>query len=535
MNKPPRQSNFELLRLLAMLAIVSGHLFTEGHLIAHASDGTLLPSLLLGCGARVATNLFVLLGCWFLVDATKPGAPAFAPGRRWLRLHFTVLCWAAPLTVLALAMGAHPGLKDAARGFVPYLGRPLWFASAWLTLLLAVPFLRHALALGARRLGALVGVGFLVFVVQSTIADFREGFLVDTLWFFYVYLAAGWLRLHGGRLLARIPAPAALVVGLALYASLVLPEWLARTFWDSSAAAPAVHALAERFLADLKSAPNALCALALFVFFAKLRMRPRRFLNALARPAFAVYVAHQTPAFWPLLWPRIVRTPEWWGQWWTPIAAVGAVLAVYGAVALVEALRLRLVEPLWTRSRAFAFLAGRIDRFVRPPCAAGTDAADADELAARVAARCGESGIRVAAAESCTGGLVGAALAGRPGASAWFRGAVVSYATETKRDLFGVGAGMLASLGPVSAPVAEAMAEGARRLLGADLAVSVTGLAGPDGDPAHPSLPVGTVFVGWADAFGGAGHEKHVFEGGRDDVRRAARDAALALLLRRLG
>ena len=520
MNKPPRQSNFELLRLLAMLAIVSGHLFTEGHLIAHASDGTLLPSLLLGCGARVATNLFVLLGCWFLVDATKPGAPAFAPGRRWLRLHFTVLCWAAPLTVLALAMGAHPGLKDAARGFVPYLGRPLWFASAWLTLLLAVPFLRHALALGARRLGALVGVGFLVFVVQSTIADFREGFLVDTLWFFYVYLAAGWLRLHGGRLLARIPASAALVVGLALYASLVLPEWLARTFWDSSAAAPAVHALAERFLADLKSAPNALCALALFVFFAKLRMRPRRFLNALARPAFAVYVAHQTPAFWPLLWPRIVRTPEWWGQWWTPIAAVGAVLAVYGAVALVEALRLRLVEPLWTRSRAFAFLAGRIDRFVRPPCAAGTDAASSSASAA---------------AESCTGGLVGAALAGRPGASAWFRGAVVSYATETKRDLFGVGAGMLASLGPVSAPVAEAMAEGARRLLGADLAVSVTGLAGPDGDPAHPSLPVGTVFVGWADAFGGAGHEKHVFEGGRDDVRRAARDAALALLLRRLG
>ena len=155
--------------------------------------------------------------------------------------------------------------------------------------------------------------------------------------------------------------------------------------------------------------------------------------------------------------------------------------------------------------------------------------------AGRIAARCESTGIRVGVAESCTGGLVAAVLSARPGASAWFRGGIVSYATEVKRDLPGVGAGMLASIGPVSAPVAEAMAEGACRALGADLAVSVTGLAGPDGDPAHPSLPVGTVFVGWADAFGGAGHEKHVFEGGRDDVRRAARDAALALLLRRLG
>ena len=68
----PRQSNFELLRLLSMLAIVAGHLFTEGHLIAHATPGTLLPCLLLGSGARVATNLFVLLGCWFLVGATLP-------------------------------------------------------------------------------------------------------------------------------------------------------------------------------------------------------------------------------------------------------------------------------------------------------------------------------------------------------------------------------------------------------------------------------------------------------------------------------
>ena len=364
MNKPPRQSNFELLRLLAMLAIVSGHLFTEGHLIARATPETLLPSLLLGSGARIAANVFAILGCWFLADATKPGSPAFAPGRRWLRLHFAVFCWSAPLTVLALASGAQPGLKDAARGFVPFLGRPLWFASAWLSLLLAVPFLRHAWSLGARRLGSLVGVGFLVFSVQSTLADVREGYLVDSLWFFWVFLAAGWLRLHGERVLARIPAAAALAAGCALYAALVLPDWWARTHLGTVAAAQGVHDFVQRFLDDLKTVPNFFCALAFFVFFAKLRLRPNRFLNALARPAFAVYVAHQTPAFWPSLWSRVVCTPAWWGRPWTPPAALAVVLAIYAAVALPETARLRWIEPLWTKSRPFARLAAAIDRLL---------------------------------------------------------------------------------------------------------------------------------------------------------------------------
>lgn len=154
-----------------------------------------------------------------------------------------------------------------------------------------------------------------------------------------------------------------------------------------------------------------------------------------------------------------------------------------------------------------------------------------EETVAALAERCAARGLRVGVAESCTGGLVAAALAARPGASAWFRGGIVSYATDLKRSLLGVDAALLASLGPVSAPVAEAMASGARRALGADLAVSVTGLAGPDGDPER-DLPVGTVFLGWADA-AGAGHAALRLPGNRDAVRLAARDAALALLLER--
>lgn len=363
--KAPRQSNFELLRLLAMLAIVAGHLFSEGGLIARATPGTLLPSLLLGCGARIATNVFVLLGCWFLVDATRPGAAVFAPGRRWLRLHFTVFCWTAPLTVAVLVMGAHAGTTDVVRGFLPYFGRPLWFASAWMSLLLFVPFLRRALELEPRRLDALVAVGLVFFVVQSTVADFREGYLTDTLWFLYLYVFIGWLRLRCGRWLERIPAVGALAVAVGLYAAMVLPEWWARANWGTVPATRTVHTVAEWYLADLKCAPNFLCALAWFLFFARLRLPVIPAVNAAARPAFAVYVAHQTPAFWPLLWNRILRCPEWRGESWTPWVAVGVVVGLYAAVGIVETARQMWVEKRVLGSRGAGWVCGVLDGALR--------------------------------------------------------------------------------------------------------------------------------------------------------------------------
>lgn len=361
-----RQSNFELLRVLAMLFVVLGHLFTEGHLLSKAAGGALGASVALGCGARVAVNLFVLAGCWFLVAATRPGAGAFAPGRRWWRLHFAVLCWTAPLTIAALAMGARAETRDVVRGFLPYFGRPLWFASAWMSLLLAVPFLRRALEWDGRRLGGAVAVGALLVVLNSTLADFREGYLTDMFWFMYVYLFLGWARLHAPGWAKRIPGWVMLLGGLALYAAMAGPEWWARAndTGATKATAKAVHKVAEWYLADIKSAPNFLCALGIFGFFAKLDVGSVRWINAAARPAFAVYVAHQTPAFWPLLWTRIARCPEWWGRPWTPWAAVGVAVAIYAAVGIVEAARMRWIEPLWMRSRLCTRLARAVDRLV---------------------------------------------------------------------------------------------------------------------------------------------------------------------------
>ncbi|MFO6463330.1 CinA family protein [Jannaschia sp. KMU-145] len=146
---------------------------------------------------------------------------------------------------------------------------------------------------------------------------------------------------------------------------------------------------------------------------------------------------------------------------------------------------------------------------------------------AEVLAACRAAGLTVATAESCTGGMVAAALTDPAGASDVMLWGVVTYSNTAKVDLLGVSKSTLGAVGAVSEAVAREMAEGARARSGADLAVSVTGIAGPGGSEFKPE---GRVCFGLV-----TGDETHVetveFGAlGRDRVRQAARDHALALL-----
>ena len=138
-----------------------------------------------------------------------------------------------------------------------------------------------------------------------------------------------------------------------------------------------------------------------------------------------------------------------------------------------------------------------------------------------------ENKLTVAAAESCTGGLVASRLTDVAGSSGYVKGGIVSYTDEVKANTLGVPREILAEYGAVSEPTARAMAEGARKVLGADVAISTTGLAGPGGGT--EKTPVGTVFIAVSGASGTVA-EKHNFTGTRGQVKFRASQAALALL-----
>jgi nicotinamide-nucleotide amidase len=159
------------------------------------------------------------------------------------------------------------------------------------------------------------------------------------------------------------------------------------------------------------------------------------------------------------------------------------------------------------------------------------DAASLD-LARRVLAACERQGLRLATAESCTGGLIAACLTEIAGSSAVVERGYVTYDNRAKQEVLGVAPELLERVGAVSEEVALAMAEGACARAGVDLAVAVTGIAGPGG--ATPAKPVGLVHIALAAAGGPPRHERHRFTGDRSAVRRASLDAALALILRSL-
>ena len=151
-------------------------------------------------------------------------------------------------------------------------------------------------------------------------------------------------------------------------------------------------------------------------------------------------------------------------------------------------------------------------------------------IAARAVALLKDKGLTVATAESCTGGLIAAAITDVAGASRVFGTGVVSYSCDCKMKLLGVSAATLAAEGAVCAATAAQMAEGVRRVGDAAIGVSVTGEAGPVAAEGHP---VGTVFIGLADESGTV-TKAHRFDGDRAAIRRQAAEAVLALLVRRL-
>ncbi len=148
-------------------------------------------------------------------------------------------------------------------------------------------------------------------------------------------------------------------------------------------------------------------------------------------------------------------------------------------------------------------------------------------LAEQAAKSAKSGGVTVATAESLTAGMVSAVLADTAGASDMLQGGVVAYQNSVKVDVLGVPSDLLAAVGSVDGDVAAAMAAGARDVLHSDIAVSTTGVAGPD---EHDGKAVGTVFIGIATAEGSASFE-YGFTGNRAEIRGQACGAALERLL----
>jgi nicotinamide-nucleotide amidase len=190
---------------------------------------------------------------------------------------------------------------------------------------------------------------------------------------------------------------------------------------------------------------------------------------------------------------------------------------------------LRITARAATDAEADALIAP-MENTLRERLGAVVYGADKETLETAVVQLLNLLGLRLATAESCTGGLIAQRLTNVPNASHVFEEGLVTYSNAAKEKYLGVLPEVLAEFGAVSAETAQAMALGLRRVSGADLAVSVTGIAGPSGGT--PEKPVGTVHIGLAWENGGVTSEEHHFIGSRTDIRLRSSQAALNLVRR---
>lgn len=158
-------------------------------------------------------------------------------------------------------------------------------------------------------------------------------------------------------------------------------------------------------------------------------------------------------------------------------------------------------------------------------------AGDGETIDTVVAGLFRETGMTLALAESCTGGLIAGRVTAVAGSSGYFLLGAVTYSNDAKSNLLGIPGDIIAEKGAVSAEVAKAMARGARKLAGSDLALAVTGIAGPDGG--SPDKPVGTVFIALADR-AGCSAKVYNFSGDREKIRTITAVTAMDWLRRRL-
>ena len=151
-----------------------------------------------------------------------------------------------------------------------------------------------------------------------------------------------------------------------------------------------------------------------------------------------------------------------------------------------------------------------------------------DEHVQKVADMLTQQGLKVATAESCTGGLIGDTLTSVPGSSAYYEGGVISYSNALKQRFLGVTATTLEQYGAVSEETVREMATGIRDTAGVDIGIATTGIAGPSGGT--PDKPIGLVYIGLADC-DGVKVERHVFDGSRQENKKETCRAALQMLL----
>ena len=348
-----RKSNFELLRIFGMLAIIMGHMAGQG-LNGSFLGWQELPGLFLSSASRFAVSLFLMTGLWFMVDAE------FSP-KRVLKLYSALWFWSVVLTYFLVIIGQDVSLKDMVSCFIPVMRRWAWFVPVYIVLTLISPFLRKAcLKMNKKELLRLVVLGFIFLSIVSTVSPFMDTWYCALIWFIYMYFVIYFYKKY---LYESIKGKKRyLFMGLIVYIALVGGRYLCTRLGGIFELPVGVM---TQYISDYKSIPNLMCTIPIFIFFSKIDIGSVKWVNALSKNTMDVYLIHQTESFYMFLWKDICRTDSWQNSQMELLIFVLVTLAVFAGCSLMGRMRVLIFEPLWVKSRLFAILEKKMGLFYK--------------------------------------------------------------------------------------------------------------------------------------------------------------------------
>lgn len=339
-----RNSNFELLRVLSILAIIGYHFYLQTAAYGTAAPVAGTVAMFLGSFGRGAVNVFVMIGAWFLTDMRFSAM-------RMIRLYLACLLYGAFFTFMVVLLKLPPAppsgeaaFKALLRALTPFSSSPLWFVTDYLFLLLLSPFLNRLIqALPRNSFRILSRVLLTVFVLIPTVESAVPGFAVyrhyvvksDMSWMIVLYLLVGYWKRYGGpkfvdgRRAWVCLAGAVFASALLCIADRLLPMTHAPAF-----AVKKFHAFCEFLFMDMSSVFCFLLAAAAFFGFRQWTFVSPA-INLVARRTLGVYIIHQVPVFIPVMW-GMFRVGAWLGSPWFPVFETGVVFAVFCGCALID-------------------------------------------------------------------------------------------------------------------------------------------------------------------------------------------------------
>jgi hypothetical protein len=348
-----REGNIELLRVIAMLFIVSGHFVGQGKLLECLNENTVndIFFVFFGFGHRVAVNIFLIIGVWFMVDTDFKGI-------RLVKMHSQVLFYTVPITVILFVLGYGVGVSKVVQACMPILGRPLWFASAYMILLLLSPYLKKVFLLPKDKISTLVGILFLVCCVLPMLTAEMDTFLDNLLWFIVVYIFIGYIKKY----VNNLNRGWWLLIGIGIYVVLCTCKIISTEYSSIGICAQYFRKLADRFLHDIKSIPNFLCALCVFGGVHSIKIKYNRFIKFLADASFSVYIVHQVPVFFNVLWEDLLVPWNFINRAYYPLLFLIEVLLLYVVIASIDTIRAVVFNRYWMVSRLASKMGAGIDK-----------------------------------------------------------------------------------------------------------------------------------------------------------------------------